>query len=54
MHLRSTIAKAEDITEEMIVNEDGLQEEDLNENILLQCFGLINGDLVSLALLIAQ
>ena len=30
MHLRSTIAKAEDITEEMIVNEDGLQEEDLN------------------------
>ena len=29
MHLRSTIAKAEDITEEMIVNEDGLQKEDL-------------------------
>ena len=31
MHLRSTIAKAEDITEEMIVNEDGLQKEDLNK-----------------------
>ena len=31
MHLLSTIAKAEDNTEEMTVNKEGLQEEDLNE-----------------------